>query len=212
MNVTPRMCVWKVAAWCCGLPAVVSASPIPIVNGSFELPGTSAFTNDSPSGWTRAGSGGGVWNINNAPGNFWSAPAPDGNQIAWLARADSSGVATCTQILSSNLEANTLYTLTGFAGHPIGFQTTYSVTLLAGGDPLATHSSIGPAGSLTSFSVMFDSTGSLLVGQPLSIRLQSNGPQTGFDDIRLDAIPVPAPAAAGLVGCSAVLNSRRRRY
>jgi len=198
--------------WC----GVASAAPVPIVNPSFELPDmdlvgcntlpdTATCTTfgvgvGSAVGWTTSGSGGGVWDINNFSAGFWTVGAPDGDQIGWLAPAppNPSAPAGFSQVLSAVLQANTVYTLTGFAGHPTGFPTTYSAELYAGGNLLASVSDTGPQGNFESFSLPFNSSSSPFVGQPLEIRLTTGGPQTGFDSIALDAVtnqiePVPEP-------------------
>jgi hypothetical protein len=53
-----------------------------------------------------------------------------------------------------------------------------------------------------------------LIGQPLSIVLDSDGLQTNFDDVRLDAVPEPSSLAllsSPSFGAMAVAWSRRRR-
>ena len=195
----------------CGL-STAGASLIPIVNPGFEDPATQTFTVGSAPGWSISGNSGGVWNINATPLGVWTVPAPEGNQIGWLSRADGSGAAAMTQTLSDVLAPNTSYTLSGFVGHPAGSSTAvYGVTLFAGGNPVATMSGSGPNGSFQAFSLSFDSTGSSFVGQTLAIQLFSDRPQTGFDDIRLEAILIPTPGAATLIGLGGLMVGRRRR-
>jgi hypothetical protein len=122
--------------------------------------------------------------------------------------------------MSATLEADTRYTLAGWAGHPIGYgsspdpDTTYTVELLAGSVVLASTTGTGPEGTFAPFAVTFESTGSPLVGQTLGVRLTSSKPQTGFDGIMLDATPVPSPGVAGVSAVAVVAAScltRRRR-
>jgi hypothetical protein len=196
----------------------VRAGSIPIVNASFEDPVTSGFTSSGATGWTLSGTGGGVWNINADPLGFWTVPAPEGNQIGWLSPAPApGGPATYSQVLSSVLQADTTYTLTGEVGHPIGFGATngtvYTVSLLAGTNVLASISGTGPEGSFAPFTVTFDSHGSSFVGQSLEIELSSSKAQTGFDAIALTASAVPEPSGIFLLACGLLgLLSWSRKY
>lgn len=188
-----------------------SAVSVAIMNAGFETDVTPSFTNSAPTGWSLSGSGGGSWNINDAPLGFWTSTAPEGKQIGWIAPAPLPGAsASLSQTLSDVLIANSVYTLAGSVGHPIGFgstpnpDTVYAVELYAGINLLASTSGTGPEGSFTTFSLNFDSTGSVFVGQTLSIRLSSNQPQTGWDAISLDytvmAVPTPMAASLGIAG------------
>lgn len=207
-----------------GIPASAEAVPIAIKNSGFENPPTSSFIPGAITGWTIAGSGAGVWNINPVSGNplgFWTTPAPEGNQIGFVAREiPTPGPASIAQVLSDTLQANSLYTLTGQVGHPIGFgmsanpDTVYTVELLAGNTILSTLSGTGPEGSFIPFQLTFNSTGSPFIGQALQIRLSSTQAQTGFDDIALNATPVPEPStlcfiATGFLG---LLGRGRPKY
>jgi hypothetical protein len=184
----------------------VSADLIPIANASFEDPPTDTFVAIA-NGWSFGGSGGGVWNINNDSLQFWNVPAPDGNQIGYLSPADTGGLATMMQTLSTNLQADTFYTLSAWVGHPVGYPATFTMELLAGSQVLASYSGTGPQGSFQRYQVTFDSTGSSYVGQPLGIELVSDRPQTGFDAITLNASPtaVPEPSTAVVAALSAGL-------
>jgi hypothetical protein len=184
----------------------VRAGSIPIVNPSFEDPATSTYTNTAPTGWTLSGTGGGVWNINADPLAFWTAPAPDGNQIGWLSPAPGpGGPASFSQVLGADLQADTTYTLSGYVGHPIGYGATtgtvYTVSLLAGTNVLQSISGTGPEGSFAAFSLTFDSQGSPYVGQALEIELASSKAQTGYDAISLTFQSVPEPSGAFLLAC-----------
>jgi hypothetical protein len=182
------------------------AGSIPIVNASFEDPVTSTYTNSGATGWTLTGTGGGVWNINADPLGFWTVPAPEGNQIGWLSPAPApGGPATYSQVLSSVLQADSTYTLTGEVGHPIGYGATigtvYTISLLAGTNVLASISGTGPEGSFAPFTLTFDSHGSSFVGQSLEIELSSSQAQTGFDAIALTAQSIPEPSSIFLLAC-----------
>lgn len=181
-----------------------AAFSVPITNGDFEAPaitvspGYNSGTNTVP-GWTINGGTGGVWNINDFPAgplaspanDFWTSDAPDGKQVGWIASAPSSPETTLSQVLSATLQDNAIYTLTGQVGHPIGFSTTYTVALYAGGTLLNSISGTGPLGQFAGFSLSFNSLGSGLVGQALEIRLTSANAQTAFDSITLTGTPEP---------------------
>lgn len=204
------------------LGGAATATSVSIVNAGFEDPPTGSYTVGAPTGWTLGGSGGGVWNINVSPLGFWTASAPEGRQVGWLSPAPSPGsTASFTQALSDVLVGNSLYTLAGSVGHPIGYGTTpnpatvYTVELLAGSNVLATTSGTGPEGTFTTFSFNFDSTGSAFVGSLLAIRLTSSQAQTAFDAITLDysalsQVPLPTGAAIGMAGLACLAGVRRR--
>jgi hypothetical protein len=197
---------------------------IAIVNPGFESPSTATFNGLAPTGWVLSGVGsGGVWNINDAPLGSWTTTAPDGNQVAYLSGVfPGTGPGTLSQVLTSTLQANEIYTLSGQVGHPINFGSTlgtqYTAELVAGGNVIASTSGTGPEGSFTPFSLMFDSTGSAFVGQSLEIRLSSDQPQTAFDAIVLDgpadigAVPEPGSlivwCGSALICCAAVWARR----
>jgi len=189
------------------LPLQVHAAAVPILNAGFEDPAT-AFVAKPIANWTDMGGGAGVWNINANGAPYWTVPAPEGNQIAYVSDgpAPSSTAASISQVLSTSLAANTLYTLSGQVGHPIGFGTgtiwTASLYAFDGGSThtlLDSISGTGPEGSFTGFSLLFDSTGSAYVGESLEIQLASNHAQTGFDQIALDAQSVPEAGTLSLM-------------
>lgn len=179
-----------------GVPLEVQAYSITIQNAGFESPviaGAPGYNNSPPTAWTFSGSGGGVWNITDFPLGFWTVPAPQGKQIAWLAPAPASPPSSLRQTLGDTVVANTKYHLSGFVGHPIGFNlgTIYTAALYANGTLLASTTGTGPAGSFINFNLLFDSTGSASVGDLLEVRLETNQAQTGFDRIALNANSVP---------------------
>lgn len=199
-------------------PKVAGASSIPIANPGFEDPLTSTYTFAGAPGWIAGGSSGGVWNINAAPLGFWTATAPEGDQVGWLAPAFGPGSpADYTQTLAASFQLNTAYSLTGYVGHPQGFGesigTAYTVALLAGGNLLASISSTGPEGSFSPFALTFSAFASPYEGQPLGIRLSTTQEQTAFDDIALDAsatVPEPSSVLFMASGLGALLARRRR--
>jgi hypothetical protein len=127
----------------------VRAVSISIPNGDFESPATLTFGNGIAN-WTQVGNPGGVWNINADPCPFdpkvcyWTVPAPDGNQVGFLA-SGGGGSGGLEQALNSFLTADTLYTLTGWIGTPatspqdLEFQSNYTISLLAVGTDGTDH-------------------------------------------------------------------------
>jgi hypothetical protein len=191
---------------------VAQAVPISIVNFGFEAPDIGT-TSSVITGWTQTGGGSGVWDINAFPAGFWSVPAPQGSQVAFLSNAPSPGTAaTISQVLAANQLANTTYTLTGSVGEPIGFSagTIYTVALFGGGNLLQQITGTGPAGSFSTFTLTYNS---LVADGPLEIRLSSNQAQVAFDNIQLDAsstlASVPEPASLLLLGTGLCLLARQ---
>lgn len=204
-----------------GTPAVGEAVPVPIANPGFEDPVTATVA-VSIGSWTTITGVSGVWNVNDYdPGPFWTSsdPAPEGKQVAFVSAAPLPGApSTISQILADSVLANSLYTLTGYIGHPIGFGTTpdpdtvYTVGLFANNTELASIPSVtGPEGTFVPFTLTFDSTGSGLVGQLLEIRLSSSQPQTAFDAIGLNVEAVPEPGSLALLALGAAFVARRVR-
>lgn len=179
-----------------GFPLQVQASSITILNAGFESP-TTGSTATPVTSWTLlGGGGGGTWNIISYTLGYWTVPAPQGMQVAWLSDAPHPGTpATLSQVLGAVLTANTVYTLSGYVGHPIGFATIdgtpggaptiYTASLYAGTNLLASTSGTGPSGTFAPFSFVFNSAGSPFIGQALQIQLSSNQAQTSYDAISL---------------------------
>jgi len=190
-----------------GVPAAVGATSIPVLNGGFESPaaiyGGLTLAGTPPDNWFSPDYvGGGQWDINNYPYGVWNAPAPEGSQVLYIGAF--RGPNYYEQTLAHNIQANSLYTLAGYVGNPVGYPTNFTADLRAGSDVLASTTGAGPLGSFATFSVQFDSTGSVDVGSPLTIRLFSDGTQACFDDIKLFVSSVPEPtstilALSGLV-------------
>lgn len=213
-----------------GLPLQVEAYSITVQNAGFESPATGTIAPGAPTFWTEiTGGGSGAWNINAFPFGFWTVPAPEGNQIAWLSDAPGPGghpgsPATLTQVLGDTLTLNTIYKLSGRVGHPIGYdtidgslggaKTVYTVSLLANGFPIGSVAGNAPAGKFKSFLVTVDSTFLFaLEGFPLEVRLESSWAQTGFDRIALNANSVPDGGLTALLfgmGMAGIGWMRRR--
>jgi hypothetical protein len=180
--------------------------------------------------------------LNPTGSTFFPAGAPEGSNVAlvYLSGDVGGGHVGVSQILTVNLEAETSYTLSvavgniasGFGAPPFdsffdldGFPG-YAVQLLAG-DVVIAEDANGLAATLGEGS--FDSsivqieTGAEhpQLGAPLAIRLvnlntpgtpDEPGIEVDFDDVQLDATPVPSPSRAALgLGAIATLVALGRR-
>jgi len=184
------------------VPAAVKATSVPVLNSSFESPvaafGGLTLAGTPPDNWFSPDYvGGGQWDINNFPYASWNQPAPQGNQVLYIGAF--RGPNTYEQTLAHNIQANSIYTLTGYVGNPLGYPTNFAASLRAGSNLLASTSGAGPLGSFTTFAVQFNSTGSADVGSPLTISLFSDGTQACFDDIKLNVSAVPEATSMVLV-------------
>jgi hypothetical protein len=202
----------------------VKAALLTVANNSFETPivtslsGINTVSSGTTNNLTFAGGAQGFINPgvgeNSAPG-FWygSSPGiiPDGDQVAW------SNGGTISQTLSATLQANTKYTLGVHVGRRenVAF-AGYNIELLAGNTVLVSNNSVTPAPGSFQY-VTFDYTSGISVtpGQALQIRLTSNGVQTNFDNITLDAASIPEPSAIlgllgfGLLGIASKLRQKQ---
>jgi hypothetical protein len=224
--------------------APLAAGLIPITNAGFEdtsgaLSTLNEFTFGAPTGWTAYDPNGIVGNeqgstnlwlgtLDAQPGGpFFTAGAPEGDRVAILFNAASTGDTgeygieqTLTgQLLQANMDYalsvavgnigtgvaddGQTYNLDGFPG--------YRVELLAGGTPIAVDDNslagLIPEYEFRTTTVTFASGAAHpLLGQTLGIRLVSlNQGTTGqdvemdFDDVRLIANEVPLPGSLALV-------------
>jgi hypothetical protein len=211
-----------------------------ITNPSFEDPVTnggtfSGATNSAPAGWTVYNTGAtsseryfGVWNpstTNTFPGG---APAGVNVGVIFLENTTNLAEAGLQQTLGDTLQLNTTYTLTievgnfaddnatdsfDFAGFP-----GYRIDLMAGSNTLASDlNTLTPGEGIFETSVVSFTTGSSHTdaGQALAIRLVNlNGPgiEVNYDDVRLDASPVPEPSTTALLlGAVGLIYASRKR-
>lgn len=219
------------------------AASITVLNHSFEdtvlSPGTFATTS-SPAGWSPYGSidfsGRVIGALNPASTTLYSAAVPDGANVGVIFLLDGGPAVESgmTQTLGATLQLNTTYTLQievgniandpfephsdfNFSGFP-----GYRIDLLAGGTVIASdNNSLLPAeGQFLTSNVLLSVGGShAQAGQSLAIRLVNldgnNGIEVNFDNVRLDASPIPEPAHATLAAGASLLVlaalSRRRR-
>jgi hypothetical protein len=220
------------------LLASAQAAPITVLNPSFESPATAPATftgtmTTGPANWTVYNTGAtdnsryfGVWNP--ATTLSYVNGAPDGANVGvvFLDNTTNLAEAGLQQVLSATLQLSTQYTLTvevgnfspgdpapwNFAGFP-----GYRVDLLAGTTLLASdNNTLAPGEGIFLTSTVSFSTGTshASAGQALRIRLVNlNGPgvEVNFDNVRLDAAPVPEPSSALLCGIGALCAFARRR-
>lgn len=219
------------------IAGAAASTPITIANHSFEQDDVSGLNNQAngnivPTGWSEYDDGRNDATAGNARGLVYHGPGPsayadtlgqnDGSQSFFTAQRD------ILQVLGETLEANTTYTLTVAIGDraPIPIYTTAStpgtpeVNLgygSTGGENilLTLEASNQPAqvdGGWVEWSGTF-TTGAAPagVGQALRIEL-TNGTNVGwFDNVRLDASPVPEPGSLALLGLGGLALLRRRR-
>jgi len=189
---------------------------IPVVNHSFETPAVSAGNfnvSAPPPGWSLFGvtnSSGwrsvGVVNPNTTP--LYLDPVPLGSNIAvtFLGPTYSNIPTGLFQAMATTLQARTAYTLTVAVGNMASnlFNFTgfpgYRVELLAGNFVVAAdHNTLLPGEGrfLTSTVYAVTSSSHTNLGLLLGIRLinldSAPGIEVNFDDVRLDAVPLPDP-------------------
>jgi hypothetical protein len=194
----------------------VRAASIFIANHSFEDPIAPEQLSPNPRGFYSINNITGWFNAH-APGKYQGVldptksqnltgndffynlqPVPDGNQVAY------SNGGTIAQTLSAVLQPNTRYTLSAYIGrrNELTFPAN-SIRLIAGGNLVSSNSVTPAAGTFERVTVSYTSGGidDPLIGKPLEIYLSSFGAQANFDNVTLDASPIPEPSAIlGLLG------------
>ena len=180
--------------------------------------------------------------LNPTASTFFPAGAPEGSNVAlvFLSGDVGGGRAGVSQILAVTLESETIYTLTvavgniasGFGAPPFdsffnldGFPG-YGVQLLAGDAVIAEDANtlaatLGEGSFDTSVVAIEIGTEHAQLGAALAIRLvnlntpgtpDEPGIEVDFDDVHLDATPVPAPSrVAQSLGAIATLVALCRR-
>lgn len=215
------------------LPSTANAALLTVNNFSFENPSTApaTFTGDQasgPSDWSVYNTGDtnsfryfGVWNPTTT--DSYTDPVPDGVNVGVVFLDNTFNIAEAglQQVLSSNLQVSTRYTLTvkvgnfdpGLTNAPWDFSgfPGYRVDLLAGGVLLASdNNTLAPdEGRFLTSTVSYTVGASHAnAGQALAIRLvnlNGTGVEVNFDDVQLDATTVPESSTLGLVILGVVL-------
>lgn len=226
-----------IAVWS-SLTGTANAAPVAVANHSFEAePPAAGFhfigTNyTSVSGWQAATLRGDdflfIGGLNN------DIVAADGDRFAWMGTDVTLEPLYLSQAVGI-VQADTVYTLTVAVGKPGGdalpLPNNWEIALytgepvFGGGSLIAERTNLSPGTAIPSnFTFVdnvltWDSTGSGFVGSPLWIALGSpdggyNG-QVAFDNVRLDATPVPEPNALvlsfiGSAACGLIARNKRR--
>lgn len=196
-----------------------AAASIAIANSSFETSGGVAL---APGGWNNElgpewrGTNG--TNHGNAFIEYIAGFASEGTQHLGMAQGYS-----VWQVLGVNYEPNTIYTLNVAVGNRnpsftvAGNESTYSLA-----DDTGVKFATASLNASTLAQLTFADAPPLVlntaatpdaVGKPIRIQFDALGVnRSHFDNVRLDASPVPEPTAAGLLALSALgLIVRRRR-
>lgn len=197
------------------------AASIVIANPGFETPSVvdSGFTSGSIDGWIASGGGGrGVFN----PTATHLVAPTEGVQVGYIDPDDRFGASSITQSLSTLISAGTRYVLEADFAYRLNCcgTPTFSLALLAGGTSVASFTG-GPSEGFSNAAFKTATVEFVaplagpLLGQALGIRISTVGPfttQIDFDNVRLNASPVPLPAASLLFGTALAITAGLRRY
>lgn len=214
-----------------------SADPVTVPGFSFEEADVPDDATGAPAGWVAVN--GGVYDPTDegypgATGDNSPLPAPAvGGQVGWHNVTADSPVGSLTSAAPvATVADNTQYTLTvaiGDRATDLGGGVPLepglvTIELLVDGAVAGSGSVSGTAladGTFTDLSATFTTTASdPRAGGGLTIRLRQDyaGPelvqQANFDNVRLDATPIPEPAAAlslGVLAMGGLLVRRRGR-
>jgi hypothetical protein len=177
-------------AWLVAAGTTVLAAPVEVLNPSFESPilTPGGFIIGAFDGWETTATAGVLYPVE----TYFNLPVPDGNQVGFA----NYDVGQLAQTLSATLQSNTTYTLTVYVGKRLDCcnPSTYSVELYAGTELLGSESSQDPAAGDFAVSTVTFTSGDPdpLEGLPLQIVFKSTTQgQVAFDNVSLDATPVP---------------------
>ena len=199
------------------LSAPVGATPIMVLNSSFEGPDTDTYLVGTIDDWTLSGTSAGVFDpagcagVCSSPGPYFVSgnTVPDGMQTAF------SNGPEIHQVLGDVLTAGTTYTLEAYVGDRYdNLLPSHEIQLWAGANLVATNSGAPGDGEFVNVVATYTATGaSPGLAEPLSIWLVNQGEtQINWDDVRLDARAVPEPSTLLLFGTGMVLVGRRYRH
>ena len=212
-----------------------------IANGDFSQPGTNTYTINTVNNFVGIGDSAyaAVGEYGVASDNTFGFPGT--GQFGYL-----NGTSSLTQAMNgangtqaNTLQPGSLYTFSGAVGYRSDFAPggtnsqvrfpTLTFSLLVGGTVVASNIIAPPAtppyGMFVPFSFTYNSTGSALAGQTLSVSI-SAAPQPGasnqgdFTNLRLTAVPVPVVPEASttvslglllMLGLGGTVVARRRR-
>ena len=185
----------------------VEAESVFIENAGFEddvlADGTYFF--GAPSGWTLTEGVGGPFNPTTL--HFPEGAAEGENTVF-----SNDGI--FSQVLDDVLTVNNSYVLSIDIGSRLDIPAAdYFVELWAGNTLLgSTSSELPEAGRFTTVTVTYDALlGDPSVGSALMIRFAGLEWQTNFDNVRLNATLIPAPASLAMIVFAAAGVRRRRR-
>jgi hypothetical protein len=185
-----------------------NADPVNVPNGSFEASGpsqTSSNANVIP-GWVFAVKDGSAYGSADILSNFSSLGAASGNDYAYVNNDAPNDTDTITSAASlGTIQPLTDYTLTVAIGNRNGTGLydnpgNVSFSLLGNGTVFATQTVNGDSilnGTFQDYSLTFTTPDAgALIGESLTIQLaslpeQNSAYQPGFDNVTLDATPLP---------------------
>lgn len=201
------------------LAAMTHADPITVLNHSFEqdIVADGGVNSDGAANWQNQG--GGIIDGNGSSGFGPLTPVTpdaDGEQMYW------SNIGVVYQVLSATLAANTRYSVivdvgdrsdAAFGGSPqirLGSGATLGTNLLTP-NIVANET---PDFSFETWEYTFTTAAAPAgEGDALRVELVSNGAQTLFDNVRIDANVVPEPSVIAMMalGFVSLVKARRRR-
>lgn len=200
------------------------ATNLPVANFSFEDNTTTNSASDGSS-FIRAIED---WGIPASPpyagtakmsANQYASPWWDGDNVAYVNVNATKNTNYISQtIQGAVLQANHLYTLSALVGRRLdngnGYDISYGLELLAGGNILATVTgSLNPGEHTLATLHFLPNLSNQFLGQPLEIRLLSFGTkgQSNFDNVTLTNAVVPLPGGILLVASGLLRLALRRR-
>jgi hypothetical protein len=183
------------------------ATPVPIVNWSFEsVSGGAQSSQENPDwgqwyygipGWTGTGSFG-IWDTGTG---LYSTSAPAGKNVGYL------GKGSIFQALDWTVNSGNIFTLSIDIGNrPDLAFPNYGVELWAGDDMLVSSGLVTPGEGLFKTLTLSKEVGenSPFLGKQLGIKIWADGPQLNFDNLKVsnDHVnhSVPEPATMLLLG------------